>query len=171
MFCYTLGMQEHLCHSHNHVDITFDPDASHTATHFEDTPELKAAVTEVLSRTDVEGPKMFFEHDVGRIIGTTDLVVTTDSDEIVYAKRKNRSIYTRFTKSQFPRDCSTVVIHLEQRTDNEYELSSAWIGSIGPSFPGDDNETPDSKPYWSTHALVWGRQEIQEGTETPVCPW
>lgn len=164
-------MMEHLCYSRNHVGIVFDSEHSHVATHFEDTPALKSAVVKAIQETDVEGNRMFFEYDLGRVIGTTDLVETTEHDKIVYAKRKNRDTYTRFTKSQQPRDCSTVTIRLDRQDDNTYILWSAWIGYIGPSFPDDKEASPDSRAYWDKHALVWGRQEIQEDTETSVCPW
>lgn len=162
LFCYDRPVTEHLCYSSNQVDIVFDPIESHAATHLEDTPELKRAVVEALSKTAVLGESMIFEHNLGRVIGKTDLVETTDEDEIIYAKRKNR---------QTPGDCSTVTIFLERQPDQTYVLGSAWVGYLGPSFPGDENETRESRPYWNQHALVWGRQEIQSGTETTGCPW
>lgn len=162
---------QHLCYAANGIEVVYDPLESHAATHFEDTPQLKEAVIEILGHTSIEGESMFFEHDLGRVIGTTDLVETTERDEIVYAKRVHRNTYTRFTKSQTPKDCSTVTLFLEARQNGSYKLGSAWIGYGGPSFPGDENETPESRPYWNTHALVWGRQAIRPGTETQVCPW
>lgn len=164
-------MKELLCRSRNDIAIVYDPQHSHAATHFGDSPTLKPAVITALQNSEVQGQLMFFEYDLGTSIGTTDLVETTAEDEIVYAKRKNRDTYTRFTTSQRPRDCATVTICLERLNDAEYNLASAWIGYIGPSFPGDINETPDSREYWSKHALVWGRQEIQPGTSTAICPW
>jgi hypothetical protein len=94
-----------------------------------------------------------------------------ERDDIIYAERKSRDTYTRFTKSQPPQPCSTVTLFLSRLSDEQYELGSAWIGYLGPSFPGDANESPESRPYWNKHALVWGRQEIQTGSETNVCPW
>jgi len=165
------AMKTHLCQSANGSEIVYDGSASHATTHFEDTPELKPAVIEALAATAVAGETMFFEYDLGRVIGTTDLVKTDEHDEIIYAKRKSRDVYTRFTKSRAPQPCSTVTIFLSRLTEQRYELGSAWVGYLGPSFPGDANETPESRPYWEAHALVWGRQEIQSGTETTVCPW
>jgi hypothetical protein len=162
---------KHLCYSRNHAQIIYAQTDSHVATHFADTPELKPAVIEALSSIDVKGDSMFFEYEMGRVVGTTDLVETTADDKIVFAKRTNRDVYTRFTKSQEPRDCSTITIALKRQNDYQYLLWSAWIGYKGPAFPGDTNETPDSKDYWSRHALVWGRQDIQPGTETTESPW
>jgi hypothetical protein len=162
---------EHLCFSRNDIEVVFNSKTSHVATHFADSPLLKATVMEAIKDTDIQSDEMFFEYDSNRIIGTTDLVTTTEADNIIFAKRVNRDIYTRFTKSQSPQECSTVTISLKKFSDMKYELWSAWIGYIGPSFPGDANETANSKPYWSKHALVWGNQEIQEGTETLEQPW
>lgn len=165
-------MKELLGKSKNNIAVYFDASGSHAATHFEDTPELKALVQEVVGRKDLEGDLVKFDTDMGRVVGTSDLVETDASDEIVYAKRKNRDTYASFTKSRPPRPCSTVAVSLNRQSDGTYELHSAWIGPIdSPSFPGDEKETPESKPFWTSHALVWGRQEIQPGTETTICPW
>lgn len=171
IICYHDYMQETLCFSVNNIEILYDPALSHVATHFEDTPTLKRVVIEVLESTNVNEDTMFFEHNLGRIIGTSDLVDTNEDDVILYAKRKNRDTYTRFTTSQTAKECSTITVLIERKNDTQYNLWSAWIGYKGPSFPGDENETPDSKPYWNSHALVWGRQEIDENTITSECPW
>jgi hypothetical protein len=102
----------------------------------------------------------------------SDLVKTDDGDEIVYAKRYNRDTYTVFNLTKRPQPSSLITTAFEAKTDGTYELVSTWIGpSDSPSFPGTELETPDSKVFWSTHAIAWGSQEIQPGTETPTCPW
>lgn len=146
-------MYAHLCFSFNDLEIVYDPRKSHTATHFNDTPELKSSAIEVISSLTLTDETVFIEKDLGRIIGTTDFVETTDKDKIIYAKRANRDNYTRFTSSQTPQECSSLVVYLKRLNAETYELSSAWIGHSGPSFPGDENETPESKPYWNSHAL------------------
>lgn len=161
-----------LGYSKNGLKVTFDPVNSHAATHFEDTPQLASLVKEILANTVLEGELVYFDTDMGRIVGTSDLVETDENDELVYAKRKNRDIYTVFTKSQTPQPSSLVSVYFERQADGSYALMSAWIGpSDSQPFPGDENETPESKTYWSHHALVWGNQEIQPGTETAECPW
>lgn len=162
---------EHLCFSQNRKEVVYDPAESHVATHFADTPVLQSVVVEALSNTNIKDSNLFFEYELGRVVGMCDLVETTAADEIVFAKRANRDIYTRFTKSQQPQDCSTVTISLEKLDGQTYTLWSAWIGYIGPAFPGDANETLDSIAYWSRHALIWGRQAVQPGTETKESPW
>jgi hypothetical protein len=126
----------------------------------------------VLAQTNLEGDRMLFEHDMGRTIGTTDLVENDEGDEIVYAKRLNRDIYTAFNKTKRPQPTALVAVCVNKIDDTRYELFTAWTGSANsPSFPGDENEIPESKPYWTKHSLAWGTQAIQPGTETSDCPW
>jgi len=57
-------------------------------------------------------------------------------------------------------------------TDETYQLSSVWIGTWDdPPFPQQPHATLESKPYWSTHAFVWGSQEIEPNSELKSCPW
>ena len=157
----------------NNSAVYYDANESHAATHFADTKNLKQLVTNILKNKVLDRPRMLFDTDMGRIVGNTDLVMNQPGDIIVYAKRKNRGdIYTSFNKSQKPQPSSVVAIGVELRPDGSYELLSAWIGTIdSPPFPGDEHETNESKPFWTGHSLVWGTQEIQEGTETLACPW
>lgn len=164
--------KEFLASTLNKMAVFYDSLDSHTATHFEDTPHLKELVNKVLEASNLTKQKEFFEKDMGRIIGTSDLVENRPGDTIVYAIRKNRDIYTSFNKTQSSVSSSLVTVCLQQIDEKSYELVSAWIGTMySPPFPGDPNETPDSKEYWSKHSLVWGNQEIVDGTLTDRCPW
>lgn len=164
--------QEVLGSTRNGHKVTFDPLYSHTAAHFADNPKLRRVVEEALPGLVLEGEWALFHTDMGRIIGLTDEVMTDASDEIVFAKRLNRDSYTSFTKSRLSQPSSLLATAFRKRPDDGYELVSAWIGSASsPPFPGEQEETPESRPYWNTHALVWGSQAVQSGTETTVCPW
>lgn len=160
-----------LCVTANDQKVYYDPIESHTATHFHDTPQLKALVKEVLEQTSLNQEKEVFEYDLHRIVGKMDLIETTNTDEIIYAKRVNRDSFTRFVLNKSPADTSIVTFVLYRQDETSYVLSSAWVGKIVPSFPGSETETPESKPYWKNHALVWGTQNIQLDTETTVQPW
>jgi hypothetical protein len=163
---------EKIGYSKNGHKVTFDPQGSHAATHFADNPGLRKIVEEALPSLVLEGLWLSFDTDMGRIIGLTDGVTTDASDEIVYAKRKGRDYYTPFTKSRPSQPSSLLATVFHRQVDGSYELVSAWIGSaISPPFPGEPTETPESRPYWSGHALVWGTQAIEPGSETPICPW
>lgn len=163
---------EFLVTSENGMDVLYDPVNSHTATHFADTTNLKKLAQEILAKKILDEDKMFFDTNMVRIVGKSDLVENDNGDVIVYAKRKNRDVYTSFNKTKTPQPCSIVAIGVARIGEGQYELLSAWIGSIdSPPFPGDENETPESKDFWLKHSLAWGAQEIQEGTETLSCPW
>ncbi|HSH56106.1 MAG TPA: hypothetical protein VK983_04755 [Candidatus Limnocylindrales bacterium] len=153
------------------VDVVYDNQSSHAATHFADTPGLRELVQEVIGHTVSTGEPMWFETDMGREVGTTDLVETDEQDDIVYDKRIGREGYSRFTRSQQPAPCRLVTVALELFRDGQYELTSAWIGPVGVPFPDAPVATRESQVYWSCHALVWGSQEIQPGSERPDCPW
>jgi len=156
--------------SKNGVSVYFDPIHSHAATHFQDTPQLKELVREALMNTELAAEKEHFEYDFKRVVGTTDLFDTDDSDTIIYAKRVNRDNYTRFVLDKEPPSSSVVTLVLYKNEDI-YTLYSAWVGILVPSFPTAPTATPDSIPFWKVHALAWGSQPIQPGTELKEWPW
>ena len=161
-----------LATSKNNISVWYDPIASHAATHIKDEPGLVELAAQIVGRTDITEPYMQFHVDVGRTVGTSDLVETDPGDEIVYAKRQNRDTYTVFNKSKQAQPCSLVAVALEMQEDGTCALASTWIGpSDFPSFPGSVRETADSKEFWSKHSLVWGNQEIQPGSETTDYPF
>ncbi|MBP9826922.1 hypothetical protein KBC99_00405 [Candidatus Saccharibacteria bacterium] len=165
---------EPLCKSANGKKVVYDPINSHTATHFHDAPKLRKLVIEILSKKNLEGELITGDIDMGKVVGDSDVVEVDESDEIVYAMRKNRADqgYVPFTKSRKTQPTSIVSIYLARKDDVTYELSSAWIGEYdSPMFPQMNNATDDSIPYWSKHAFVWGSQEIIPGTELTDCPW
>jgi hypothetical protein len=162
---------ETLGYTKNHIKVVFDPEHSHAATHFDDTPQLREAVNQVIANTVTTGEDMWFEMDMGRVAGVSDLVDTDETDEIVYAKRLSRDTYTRFTKSRRAQPSSLVTVAMNPLNDDTYELKSAWIGPVGYSFPDAPGALPQSREYWDKHAIVWGTQAIQPGTETRECPW
>ena len=160
-----------LCITANRQKVYYDPIESHIATHFHDTPELKKLVEEVLRHANLEQEKEIFEYDFHKVVGKMDLIETTENDEIIYAKRVNRDNFTRFVLNKSPVDTSIVTFILYRQDETSYILHSAWIGKLVPSFPGTETETPESKVYWKNHALIWGTQKIQLGTETTIQPW
>lgn len=166
---------ELLCTSHDGKDVYYDPINSHAATHFADTPQLKELAIEVIKGRDIATSPLEFDIDLGRTVGTSDIVETDDSDEIVYVIRDHRPEqgYVPFVKTREPKDDSHISIALlATEVLSKYLLSSAWIGTWNsPPFPQQPNATRESKIYWSRHAFVWGSQEIEPGTETKVCPW
>ena len=164
--------RRYLTTTRNGKNIYVDPEASHAATHLADTPHLADLVTELLSGLELEDREnIYLDRDMKREVGVSDLVKTNDSDEIIYAKRPNRDIYTRFVRGRQPEPTAFVTIVLHKKASDDYELWSAWIGRAVPQFPGSEYEAPDSYSFWREHALVWGNQEVQPGTERTDWPW
>ena len=170
-----MAEQIYLCVSRNRKRVTYDPVDSHTATHFDDTLGLKALVIEAVEGLELNG-ELGTEIDMGRIVGTSDVVDVDDSDEVVYGIRRNRDRegHAPFVKGRTGDPCPYVALHLVPQADGSYILSSTWIGT----FSGDDEPFPNapeaterSKDFWNKRAFVYGSQEIQPGTETAVRPW
>jgi len=165
---------EQLCISKNGKNVLYDPVSSHVATHFDDTPNLKEIVAEIVKSMDLTGEIVAKEFDMRRTVGDCDVVEIDESDVIVYAMRKNREDQGRvpFTKSRSTTSSSLVSVYLVKESEDSYELSGAWIGELdSPPFPEMENATNESVPYWSKRAFVWGSQEIIPGTEVDKCPW
>lgn len=157
--------------SKNGIRVMYDPLHSHASTHFADTPQILPFVKQIIENTGITGDIMEFDTDTGQPIGMSDLVETDENDTIVYAIRKNRDRHTRFTKSRQPQLSSMITISLTRLDEQTYDLYSAWLGPNSPPTPNSPLANAMSKPFWSKHALAWGRQEIQPGTETTICPW
>lgn len=160
----------YLATTKNDKKVYVDLESSHAATHFADDPELIEYVREVLPQVEATDDNVFHQADLGRETGFSDLVETDDNDEIIYAKRINRRNYTRFVlhRKTVRTTLVTIVLH---KLGNDYTLYSAWVGPLAPPFPGSSHEAPDSREFWSTHALVWGKQQIVPGSERKGWPW
>lgn len=137
----------------------------HMALHQEVLPYLHAAI----SRINTEG-REFIKQGVlfSQILGDQQRVTTQKGDRIVYARRPGRKCLTRFVldKEPTPSNCVTVIM---RRTEcGDYKLYTAFIGTPAEKEVGDASMTADemesSIRFWSCNALVWGTQEVIEGT-------
>jgi hypothetical protein len=163
-------MKEFVCKTRSGKSVYIDHEATKVGLHLTEAPQLLQLVKEVLTIRDVEGENVALEVDLGRIVGETSLIETTDDDEIVYARRLQRDKYTRFVKNKelMPTSWVTVILH---KVDDGYNLWSAWCGKLVPTSPGGEDEMPKSQGYWRNHALVYDADIIQADTVTEVCPW
>ena len=136
---------------------------------------------DALARIESGGGGFFVEEvDFGRPIGETTCVATAAGDEVIYAKRPKRLGHTRFVLNRTPEPCSSLVIILKAGGDGEYVLITAFIGHRPQPEPWDRKnflQQPDpqkaerlAREFWSSHALVWGSEEVFPGTETVRCP-
>jgi hypothetical protein len=158
-------------HTKNGKTVYVDTQGSHAATHIVDTPNLLELMQEVVAGLAPNEDSVYIDKDMGRPVGLSDLVEIDETDKILYAKRLNRDNYTRFVLNRQAEPTNFVTVVICKDSESNYELWSAWVGRAAPQFPGDEHETPDSKAFWRTHALVWGNQEIQPNTEREDWPW
>ncbi len=163
--------KEYLGKTKNNSKVYVDMERSHAVTHFAHQPMLRAAVEKMIPALEVNAKMVRIERNTGDEVGTTDLVETTEQDEIVYALRPLRHQYSRFVKNKKPRPTSWVTIDLRKSGEDEYDLYTAFVGRLTPSFPGGDYLPEQSRDFWSKHALVWDPTVIVSGTETTECPW
>ena len=155
------------------IRVFLNEQSSHAHTHIANNPKLLSAVKKAIPTIRGEEAVIRVQIDTGGIVGTTDLVETTPEDEVVYAKRVARSVYSRFVKNKQTTPTTTIVIDIrrDRNSPTDYYLYTAYIGPLTPSFPGGNYLPEQSKEFWSTHALAWGTQEIIPGSETTTCPW
>ena len=135
--------------------------------------EVEGLLGEALPSIDSQG-QAFFVHecDMGRTVGETICVATQVDDEIVYAQRPGRHGLSRFVTNRTPEPCSAVTVVLKRdRFEDYYVLITAFVGHKAEPEPWDRNATPRSRQFWTTHALVWGSEDVIPGTKTTRCPW
>lgn len=173
VFCYYKNMprKEQLGTTKNGKRVYVELRRSHVTIHLRSTPDLLDLVRECIANLIVEKPNVYVDYDMRRIVGQASLVNTNPNDDIVYAKRQGRQNYARFVRHRKAVPTRYVTVALQAEPKGEYVLLSAWLGQAVPQFPGDRFETPESHAFWRSHALIWGSQSIQAGTETTVWPW
>ncbi len=140
--------------------------------------DVKPFLAEALAKIDaIDRYYIHLKIDMGREIGHSICVETTESDEIIFAQRTNRKGITRFVKNRNPIPSSTIVVILkraqgEEGEDDFYIMTTAYIGNTAPHEPWDAKATEDSLPFWSTHALIFEESipDIVPGTETIAMP-
>ncbi len=157
----------------NNLRVFLDVQSSHAHTHLAHNSKLLEAVKKAIPTITGEEEIIRVQIDTGEIVGTTDLIETVPEDEVVYAKRVARSVYSRFVKNKQPAPTSFIVIDIrpDRNSPADYFLYTAYIGPLTPSFPGGNYLPEQSIEFWSNHALVWGTQDIVPGSETTNCPW
>jgi len=111
-------------------------------------------------------------------VGYSDLCKVKDSDNIIYAKRKDRSIYSKFLIGRESTEIDKCVVVLKRSYDkpNEYYLITMFPGEYCIKEPQDKNiKSEDEKnnimKFWDKHAFVFKLDEIDKNTITKVCPY
>jgi hypothetical protein len=134
-------------------------------------PYIINLIKEVLTPLKLREARVIVERDMGRNIGNTDIITTSDADSIYYAQPIKTETFSRFAKNRYPQPSHTLTIIVERDTTGNYEVRDTWIGPSAPPFPGDEHETADSKTYWETHALAHDAQPIRSRSITKNCPY
>ncbi len=160
-----------IAESPNGYEIYVNLIASSAGQYLSRQPYVLNLIKEVLGSVKLTTPQVAIEHDMGRIIGNTDIVETSEKDTIFYAQPSKRKVFSRFAKNRFPSPSQHLTIILGQDADGNYEIYDTWIGPCSPPFPGDEKANDKSKLYWQNHALVMDAQAVQSKTITKVCPY
>jgi hypothetical protein len=134
-------------------------------------PHLVSLAKDIVEALELAAPTVYVTHDMGRMIGNTNIVVTEDKDIVFYATRLKQNSMQRYVKNRSMEPSSELSIVLCKDSDGNYELTDAWIGPACPSFPGAADENEYSKTYWQTHALTAGSESISLQSVTSVCPY
>ncbi len=134
-------------------------------------PYVINLIRDVLLPMELDGQSITIERDMGRVIGNTDIIDTTEKDTIFYAQVQKENVFSRFARNRYPSPSQTITIILEKDSEGHYELIKTWIGPCTPPFPGDAKETGKSKDYWLTHAFAQDAHAVQSRTITKDCPY
>lgn len=134
-------------------------------------PYLLGILKEIVEKSKLSGPKMSFEQDMGRPVGSADVVETTEKDVILYAQTPHGEDFLRYVKNGKPESTNHVSLTLIRDEDGNYELTQTWVGRMRPPYPGTDSETKAGREYWDKHAFVLDRQPIKLRTLTKTRPY
>lgn len=143
----------------NNKTVLLDYGQTNIEYHLLETPDLIELVQEALPHLVLDDrDQVVLEQDMGRVVGTTNLVETTDRDTIVYAKRIGREQYTRFAKNRELTPCRSIVIVI-RRSEGIYYL---WTAMCGKKLPPEAYQ--ENSAFNQTHALVYDESLIQLDT-------
>lgn len=111
-------------------------------------------------------------------IGYCTLIETKKDDEVIYAKRINRDIYSRFVKDKKIENVKSIVVILNKNRKrlNEYYLVTMFPGGKSQKEPEDMNiksreELIECLEFWESHALVYDESIIQKDSIKSNCPY
>lgn len=138
-----------------------------------------------LERIQKRGVFEQLTEDVERIITTFEepigysmLLETTETDEIVYAKRLERELYTRFVKGKEPTYSYQVMCILKKskEEENAYRLITMYPGGKSEKEPEDihiedKEEMIRSLLFWRERALIYNPENVEPGSEKDYCPY
>ncbi|MGL4736395.1 MAG: hypothetical protein ACRCW2_02965 [Cellulosilyticaceae bacterium] len=111
-------------------------------------------------------------------IGYSMLLETKEEDEIVYAKRLGRELYTRFVKGKEAVYSYQVacIFRKSKEEEDAYDLVTMYPGGKSEKEPEDRNiqdkqEMIRSLNFWKDRALIYYPDRIEPGSEKDYCPY
>jgi len=134
-------------------------------------PHLLSLVTEALESLELTRTTIEIEYDMGRRVGYSEVVATKENDTVFYARQSKTSGFTRFVKNRQAIATQHITICLKRDDEGDYEMENVWIGELFPAAPGEANETPSSKDFWTCHAVVFNGQSLISTSLTKTCPY
>lgn len=112
------------------------------------------------------------------ITGYCDLIETTKDDEIIYAMRYGRKVYTRFVigKQHYLINKCVICLNRSAFKNEEYYAVTMFPGGKSVKEPQDKyittiDQLENSLDFWQNHALVYNSDDIDRNTLTKVCPY
>ncbi|MGH7241485.1 MAG: hypothetical protein ACREGB_04270 [Candidatus Saccharimonadales bacterium] len=134
-------------------------------------PHLLRLAEDVILATELKGASMQLEQDMGRSVGRSEIVATTDADVVFYARQSKNAGFTRFVKNRQSASTQFITINLVVDEDGEYEVTNVWVGNSFPAAPDQEDATVESADYWLNHAVIYNGQPMISSTLTKTCPY
>lgn len=111
-------------------------------------------------------------------VGYADMFETQEKDNVIYAIRKGRNIYSRFVTDKEPYLINTCAILLNQSyvSKTTYSIVTMFPGYVSQKAPQDKNiktseELKDSISFWKNHAILFNPDDVLLDTVTTACPY
>ncbi len=135
-------------------------------------PHLVTLAGEALRTITLNGERSVITYDMGHTLGYDFVIEVTKPETVFYAQLVKGTTYIPFTKIDKPISTQLITMTLLYRQDEGcYYLDDICMGVFKPPLPGTNGETPDSLPYWRTHAYIYGNQPIKVSTITRESPY
>lgn len=150
----------------NTYGIKFVPRVDESHIHRGIEPFLLIALDKI---KDLKCEYIEVKHDFETTIGHSICVPTNEEDLIFYAKRRRRKGYSRFVLNREPIDTKFITLCL-LKVITHYLIISNYFG-LAAREPLDSRAIASDLEFWRNHALIYGYEEIEEGSRTFICPW
>lgn len=163
-------MRHLIARTSNNIPVYINLIQSDAAKRIAQQPRLLGLAAEVVQKKSLPARTAIIEHNLGRTIGYTFIVPTTDASSVFYACILHDTVYTRFVKNAAPLATSFVTLSLHYNPQGFFEVQDVWVGRVVPPRPGSPDATDQSLTYWAQHAFVFDKQPLQIKTLTKETP-